>query len=447
MEMTTPICDFVRDYCSRNRLRLHMPGHKGRPFLGMEAMDITEIPGAGVLYGGEDCIAESEANAAALFGSGRTLYSCEGSSLCIRAMVFLVKLYAQSKGQTPSIAACRNAHKTFVSAAAVLDVQVQWLYPREGSLVCCGLTAQQLEARFAAEATLPTALYVTSPDYLGNTADIAALSRVCRKYGVLLLADNAHGAYLQFLPESRHPMALGADLCCDSAHKTLPVLTGGAYLHISAQAPRLLREQADYAMGLFASTSPSYLILQSLDYVNLYLAGEYPQKLVAFCEKAAALKQRLQELGYRLAGSEPLKLTLLPKPYGYTGDELARLLRESGIEPEFSDPDSLVLMLTPELTDGDLALLENALTGIFPRSAIEEPAPPIAPARQVCSPAQALTAPRQLLPLEQCLGRTMADLSVSCPPAIPIVLCGEQIGPEQLQALRYYGAAHCWVCL
>ena len=86
-------------------------------------------------------------------------------------------------------------------------------------------------------------MYLTCPDYLGELPDVAALAAVCRRAGVLLAVDNAHGAYLKFLSPSRHPMDLGADLCCDSAHKTLPVVTGGAYLHIARQAPELLHRQ------------------------------------------------------------------------------------------------------------------------------------------------------------------------------------------------------------
>ena len=102
-------------------------------------------------------------------------------------------------------------------------------------------------------------MYVTSPDYLGGQSDVAALAEVSHRHGVPLLADNAHGAYLRFLSPSRHPMDLGADLCCDSAHKTLPVLTGGAYLHVGRAAPEPFRENARRALALFGSTSPSYL--------------------------------------------------------------------------------------------------------------------------------------------------------------------------------------------
>ena len=102
-------------------------------------------------------------------------------------------------------------------------------------------------------------MYVTSPDYLGGMQDVAALAEVCHRYGTLLAVDNAHGAYLRFLRPSRHPLDLGADLCCDSAHKTLSVLTGGAYLHIARTAPTSLAENAKEALALFGSTSPSYL--------------------------------------------------------------------------------------------------------------------------------------------------------------------------------------------
>jgi arginine/lysine/ornithine decarboxylase len=123
----------------------------------------------------------------------------------------------------------------------------------------------------------PCAVYVTSPDYLGNQQDLAGLSAVCAARGIPLLVDNAHGAYLHFLPQPAHPLDLGATACCDSAHKTLPVLTGGAYLHIAKNAPERYARDAKRAMALFGSTSPSYLILQSLDRANAYLAGGYAE--------------------------------------------------------------------------------------------------------------------------------------------------------------------------
>ena len=438
--MNTPICDFVAQYAASQPLRLHMPGHKGKAVLGMERADITEIPGADVLYHPMGIILESEQNAAALFGTRRTVYSTEGSSLPIRAMLYLTALYAAGRGKHPLIAAGRNAHKVFITAAALLDVDVDWLYPENGgNLLSCEITPEGLEGYLKNARELPTAVYITSPDYLGNMADIAGLSRVCRKYGCLLLVDNAHGAYLNFLPESRHPMALGADLCCDSAHKTLPVLTGGAYLHISWSAPELFSQAADQAMALFASTSPSYLILQSLDKANEILSFQWRDSLSRAAGEWAAAKQQLFDAGYMLAGQELLKLTLRAKPYGYTGGELAGLLETKNIFCEFSDPDYLVLMLPVEYDAGLPRKLTRALLGIPRRAPIMNPTPALHRAEAVFSPHEALFRHSVVIPVEEALGKVMADPTVSCPPAIPVVCSGERIEAWAVEAMEYYG--------
>ena len=204
--METPICDFARKYAESEAIRLHMPGHKGKNLLGLEALDITEIDGADSLYEADGIIRQSEENASELFGCP-TFYSTEGSSQCIRAMLYLAVLHAREQGKRPVIAAGRNAHKTFLTGAALLDLDVRWLYPKEvGSYLSCDLTAQDVEA--VLEGEKPTAVYLTSPDYLGNVADIAGIAEVCHRHGALLLVDNAHGAYLRFLTPSRHPMDL-----------------------------------------------------------------------------------------------------------------------------------------------------------------------------------------------------------------------------------------------
>ena len=436
--MNTPICDFVEKYVAGEATRLHMPGHKGQGAL--EKRDITEIGGADVLYHADGIIKESQDNAARLFGAGKTLYSCEGSSLAIRGMLYLARLWATRQDRAPLILAGRNAHKTFVSAAALLDLQVEWLTGED--LLSGRLSVERV--REAIGRRLPAALYVTSPDYLGNRADIAALSEICRAHGVLLLVDNAHGAYLHFLPQSAHPMAQGADMCCDSAHKTLPVLTGGAYLHIAEQAPSLLAEQADNAMALFASTSPSYLILQSLDRANAYLAAGYRDKLSEFLPKAAALRRELKERGFDTVGDEPLKLTLAPKSYGYTGAELAAYLLQRNIVVEFADPDYVVLMLSAEQTAA-LVAVAGALTALPRRAPLRESAPPMALPRRALTIREAVMRPSEALPLSECEGRVLGALSVSCPPAVPVVVSGEVIGREQIALMRYYGIEQCFV--
>ena len=440
--MKTPICDFVKAYAARGDLRLHMPGHKGASFLGAEPFDITEIDGADVLYGASGIIRESEENAAALFGSGKTVYSAEGSSLSIRAMLYLAALYAKQTGRAPLVLAGRNAHRVFVTAAALLDLDVEWLFG-EGELLRCTVTPEALDGVLKTAEVLPAAVYITSPDYLGNVADIRGLAEVCHKHGVLLLVDNAHGAYLRFLPKDRHPMTLGADLCCDSAHKTLPVLTGGGYLHISKNAPALLAEAAENAMSLFASTSPSYLILQSLDEANRYLAEGYRDRLAAFAAQVEDLKRWLSAGGFILVGDEPLKITIAAKPFGYRGSELADILAAQGIVCEFSDPDYLVLMLTPEVGADGLARLATALLAIEKRSPICGAAPRMPRPARVMRPREALLSAAVTRDVSACGGHILASPTVSCPPAVPVVVCGERIDEDAAACFAYYGITKC----
>lgn len=430
----TPICDFVRDYAASGAVRMHMPGHKGRGPLGFEQLDITEFDGADDLALPRGIIAASEAEAGRIFGC-RTFYSTGGSSHCIRAMLFL----AVCGEDKPLVVAVRNAHKAFINAAILLGFDIEWIYPK-AQFPSCTVSAEEVAAAVARAPKKPAAVYLTSPDYLGGVSDIAAVSDVCGRLGVPLLVDNAHGAYLRFL--GRHPIELGADMCCDSAHKTLPVLTGGAYLHMKTDSP--FADRAGEALSLFGTSSPSYLVLQSLDAANPYLE-RHAERLAAFLPKAEALRASVRAAGYAVRDSEPLKIVIEPKAFGYTGDELAEKLIESGVLCEFHDPDFLVMMLTPENSDSDLARAESALRSV-PRRAALTAKPPVPGARErVMSPREAAFSPAETLPTRLCEGRVLAGAAISCPPAVPIVMCGERIDRRVVECLEYYGIDSCTV--
>ncbi len=435
--MNTPVYDFVKAYGETGTARLHMPGHKGQAFLGCERWDITEIQGADALFEAEGILRESEENATALFGSRRTFYSTEGSSHCIRAMLYLA-VTNRPAGAAPLVVAARNVHRAFVSAAALLDLEVEWLWPEESRSLCgCPISPEQLEKTLQGLAAPPAAVYLTSPDYLGGMGEIAALARVCHRHGTLLAVDNAHGAYLRFLSPSLHPLDLGADLCCDSAHKTLPVLTGGAYLHISKTAPEALEEMGKTALALFGSTSPSYLTLCSLDLCNRYLAEGYPDRLRETVACLDRLKAHLQETGWQVEESDPLRLTLRA-PQGSSGKALADRLRRGKVECEYADEDFLVLMVTPENTRSDFERVVSAL-GSNAAPARETPCLLLARGRQVCSIRQALFSPHELLPAGEALGRICGIPTVGCPPAVPVAIAGEEITPEALALFERYG--------
>jgi len=435
--MKTPIIDFVENYKQKDAVRLHMPGHKGKSFLGFESLDITEIEGADVLYSANGIIEESQRNAAKLFGTGATLYSCEGSSLSIRAMLYLAMLASQNKKKT--VLAARNAHKTFMNCAAMLDFDIEWLYTENSDVLSCIVLPDTLNRKLSSMPEKPVAVYITSPDYLGNVSDIESLARVCRKHGVLLLCDNAHGAYRHFLKKSQHPIALGADMCCDSAHKTLPVLTGGGYLHIGKTAPDILSKNAKKAMSLFASTSPSYLILQSLDMANKYMDEEIKERLVYCAERVQNLKKALTDKGFELVGNEELKITIAPKNYGYTGEEISRYLLDNNIVCEFQDPDYAVMMFTGEINPKEFEKLESVLLNLTRKPAITLTAPKYIPGRKIMSVREAVFSPWEAVPTEKSKGKILARDNVSCPPAIPIAVCGEEINESAIELFNYYG--------
>lgn len=437
--MDTPIADFVRAYRDSGVSRLHMPGHKGLDFLGCEGLDITEVRGADELYEAAGIIAQSEENAGKLFGSAGTFYAAGGSSQCVRAMLYLTLTGRPRSSPPPVILAGRNAHKAFLYAAALLDFEPRWLWPEEsGSLCACPVSPQRLDWALAAMPVPPAAVYLTSPDYLGGTAEIAALAEVCHAHGTVMAVDNAHGAYLHFLAPPVHPLDLGADLCCDSAHKTLPVLTGGAYLHIGKDAPAGFAENAKAALALFGSTSPSYLTLASLDLCNGYLARDYPARLAETAAALAALRRALAAQGWALAASDPLRITLDAAASGHTGCSLAERLRQGGVECEYADREYLVLMATPENSGEDLERIRLAL-GQNDRPALPRPALPQARGEQVLSVRQALFSPHERIPAAAALGRICAAPTVACPPAIPIAVSGERIGREALALLKHYG--------
>lgn len=443
--MNTPIADFVRNYAARNPVRLHMPGHKGRELLGCEALDITEIPGADELYVADGIIGESEQNAAGLFGTGATLYSTEGSSQCIRAMVYLAALNARdAHARNPYILATRNAHKTFLYALALTDLDVRWLVSAETDSLCaCRITATDVAHALREAPEPPAAVYVTSPDYLGNLLPVREIAEVCHAAGVPLLVDNAHGAYLRFLPEDRHPISLGADLCCDSAHKTLPALTGTAYLHVSRTSPPLFAAGARDALALFGSTSPSYLLLASLDLCNRYLADGFRDALAARVGQVAAVRAALRTKGWDMEDTEPMKLTLRA-PSGLPGTRLNENLRREGIVCEYADREYLVMMPSVDTTGQELDRLICALGDCpLPRSGAQTADCAFScrlPAAQTAMRVrEAIFAPAETVSVEDAEGRICAAPTVSCPPAIPIAVSGEIITRAHIRLFAHYG--------
>ena len=430
--ISTPIYDFVSAYARSSPARFHVPGHKGAPLLGPERLDLTEVCGADDLYAPEGIIAESQRNASDLFGTKATFYSAEGSSLCVRAMVLLL-LDHRPEGADRRFLAVRNVHRSFVSAAALLDAEVTWLYPEiSDSPLSCILSPYTLDRTLAEEPAPPAAVWITSPDYLGAVQDISVLAEICHRHGTRLAVDNAHGSYLHFLPDPTHPMDLGADICCDSAHKTLPVLTGGAYLHLSSQCPNAMVGSASAALSLFGSSSPSYLILASLDLANAALTAGLPERLRQAADRTGRMKEILRHGGWNVLPSDPLRITLRTD-----GCTVADRLRNGGVEPEYVDPEHVVLMASADNAPEDYA----AVPGTLGRNDLSSPPVSIMAVRgdPVLSLREALMVPRRTVPVGDAVGHVCAEFSAPCPPAVLLVMPGERIDAVHVSLFRRFG--------
>lgn len=239
---------------------------------------------------------------------------------------------------------------------------------------------------------------------------------------------------MKFLSPSRHPLDLGADMCCDSAHKTLPVLTGGAYLHVSERAQAAFEAEARHSLAVFGSSSPSYLILQSLDLCADRLDKDYPALIRATARRVAELAR---ELGLRPPEGDPLKLAIPSCDFGCTGFELASCLRDWRTVAEYADEDWLVLMFSPGLGEGAFEHVRRAMPLRRPGSRKPRSLP--GPGERLLSPREALLARRESVPVSESAGRVCAEAAVSCPPAIPVAVCGERITPEAAQLMEELG--------
>ena len=438
--MDTPIFDFVKKYNENKMARFHMPGHKGVSFLGFENIDMTEIKGADDLSCPDGIIKKSEENASELFGTKCTAFSTGGSTQSINAMLYLAFLN-RDINEKPFVVAGRNAHKAFMFAAAKIGFQVEWIFPEISNSLCSAVvTKDDLENKLKSLNSKPFAVYITSPDYLGAVTDVKSLSEVCEKYNIPLLVDNAHGAYSAFCEKNFHPILNGADMCCDSAHKTLPALTGCGYLHIAKEDKFNFSENIHNALSIFGSSSPSYLMLQSLDLCNKYISEKLKNDLILCSKKVEEINGVLSTGKINNISEEPLKITLDFSKFQKNGFDIAEHFRKYSIEFEYCDNDFIVFMASPQNSNEDFERLKQAIINLpdFNEKNKKEDFVFVV-GNQKMSIRDALFSKSEEISVTEAQGRICAAPTVSCPPAIPIVVSGEEINPEHIKLLKYYG--------
>lgn len=417
--MNTPIHSFLETYAKSNTLRCHMPGGKGmnNPF------DITEICGADNLYEADGIISESEKNASEIFSSGATLYSCGGSTLSVQGMLGALREMTDKN----TVIAGRYSHKSLINTAIMLGFDIKWAYPDE--YLGADLTVTGIEPLIDSDAA---AVFMNSIDYYGGEADVAAVSALCKKHGIYLLVDNAHGAYKALT--GNHPIKY-ADMTADSAHKTLPALTGAAYLHL--KNPKL-KNTAKSAMSMFGSSSPSYLIMDSLDMCNPLMAEKRAEAEVVM-QEITVLKGWLTDIGYTLKKSDLLRITIDCAEYGYTGNEFAQILREKGAECEMSDERYIVLLFGAFQSRTDLMKLYKYLDSIPKKPSISVQPHVILKPEKVMPPRQAFFSEKTVISVNKAEGRICGGIHTPCPPCIPLVMPGERIDKDCISELLRYG--------
>jgi len=419
--MHTPLYTALLRHKEQDRASFHTPGHKNNPSAlpsDLLSLDFTELPDTDSLFEAGGPILEAEQLTAKLFGAERSCISAGGCTLCIQAMLRL----AVPNGGT--VICSRVVHRSAVNTMALLDLQPVWAMPKD-LVTVIGLHP---EAK---------AVYVTSPNYYGEILDIPAIAQACRQYDIPLLVDNAHGAHLMFTEPKLHPLALGASMTACSAHKTLNVLTGGAWLNI---ADKRFVEGAKDAMALFGSTSPNYAVMASLDLCRAWLET-HKNAYAELQKQVTALKEIAAGCGIAMPTglTDPTRLTLNTGSIGMSGTAAAEIFRGAGVEPEYADGTHLVLIATPFNTEADFTRLSDAITMLPVRTPLPEgePLPPLPPVKT--SLRTAMFAPWETVSLEVAEGRISGAAACPCPPGVPIVMPGEEITKEAIDFLHRYG--------
>jgi arginine decarboxylase len=466
-----PILETLRDYIAGGTYAFHTPGHKGGRFVPPELLelfgqdlfdyDLPAMTATDNLLHPTHCVREAQELAAELFGAAASFYLGGGATTGIAAMI----LAAVPPGG--AILLPRNVHRSVAAALVLSGARPRFIEPQVlpecGAL---GISGETIAAELARESV--DAVLLTRPTYYGLARDLTGVSAACRRHGLPLLVDEAHGPHFRFLPEGAPRPALdeGADLVAQSAHKTLSSLVGTAQVHVGRHSPVSPAQLRD-ALNLLQTTSPNYLQLVSLDATRRYLARQGPPLFAQAVQAARRLTASINALpglrvlstddDPRLAGhrQDPLRLVINVAGAGWTGYDAELLLRTKyNIEDELSDWFNIVLVTSP---NEDAAATERLLAGLREISDRRNPAATsaIAEASHLLQPAipplamtprDAALGRKAAIPLTEALGRVCAESVMFYPPGIPLLMPGEFVTSAIVEVCRelLVGGAHCY---
>ena len=421
----------LKKYCPGDRVRLHMPGHKAaRPFASLfpvAGIDVTELSFSDDLGSPSSAIARAERDIAEIVGAERAFITTDGSSSGVTACV-----YAASRRGAKLIVP-RNSHKSVFNACRILGVEPVIVQGEEREGVILPPPARAIKELVENDANI-SGMIVASPDYYGNIAPLSEYSRVLKANRRLLFVDGAHGAHLALEEGREGYCGAFADMWVDGAHKTLPVLTQGAYVCVND--PSLIPD-VEEAMSIFRTTSPSYPVMASVEYGVKYYVNN-PKKLQRAKHAAEEFKNRMSAFSF-YPSRDWAKIAIDFKPLGVSPAVVQGMLEKKGIYAEMNDGRYLLFYLSPSTTRSGLEKLSLALIAAVssraarasyrPRSRVLPPVP------RTYSYLYALKSPCEWVPLSESEGRMCAQNAGVSPPCFPVVIAGEIIGGRAIEIL------------
>ena len=513
----TPLIDAIRSFRDEKNAYFRIPGHREERgaderavrLLGKKAFrsDLTEAEGLDDLHAPRGPILHAERLAAEYFGSDRCWFLVNGTTCGNEAMI----LSAVKEGE--KILVPRNAHKSVLMGLILSGAVPVWVNPEYDRYwgLTGAVTPTAVEKALERDPGI-RAVFLVSPTYYGICSDIAAIADICHKKGMPLLVDEAHGAHLyaekpensqsrMYAPQEQDrrkqqngsacqesltqqenqiqrkdltrrddrqqenleqkacgAIRLGADMCAQSTHKTVGSFTQSSMLHIKSSL--ISEERADAALKLVMSTSPSYLLMASLDGARHLMAQNGTSLMGRACRLAAKARKGLARIeGVEVwtpersgegqifsPAADPLRLVFSLRRHGLTGYALQkRLYEESGISLELADQQLVVAVITWGNTEKDIDRLVQAVRRVARRSPLvsggkyaRRNAAPQPSFEVVMTPREAFFADTESIPLENAAGETAADSVIPYPPGIPLLNPGERITEEILQRILQY---------
>lgn len=293
--MKMPIIEGLKEYIDEGNTRFHMPGHKGKnDYFDWNSLipliDVTEVEGTDNLHNPEGIIKESQTLAAITFGAKKTFYSVNGTTVGIYAAIL------SSTKPGDKILIQRNCHKSVYNALIFGRLRSKYIYPKFSyeDNILTGINPHDVENALKNDSDI-TAVLITYPSYYGICSDIKKIAEIVHKYNKILIVDEAHGSHFKFsdnLPISS--LEANADIVIQSAHKTLPAFTQSSMIHVGSN--RVDIERLKLMLSMFQSTSPSYMLMASLDVARAYMESEGKEKLSLLIQNITRVKSHLKNV-------------------------------------------------------------------------------------------------------------------------------------------------------